>query len=230
MNHWIKQERREKLFVRFDGRAVRAIFTPRYRPVDAFEILARLDEMGYGPDTQAQCHLDGEFMLLSIPDGRRSFKINGDKMTPGISISNSEVGLASLSVSAFILRLVCTNGMVAKTEISASYRHVSTKILTELPQVFERVADGLGKQKDRLKLSIESPVANPLATIESFNRQFALAEREKEAVAWAWPQEVGETMFSVINAYTRAASMKGLPAESSFRLQRVGGEVLGMLS
>ena len=229
MNHWIKTEKNEQMFVRFDGEEVRAIFTPRYKSVDNFEVLARLDEMGYGPDTQVQCHHDGEFMLLSIPDGKKNFKINGDKMTPGISISNSEVGLASLSVSAFILRLVCTNGMVAKTEISASYRHVSTKILAELPQVFQRVADGLGKQKDRLKLSLESVVADPLVTIESFNRQFALGEREKEAVAWSWPQEAGETVFHVVNTYTRAAAMDGLPAESSFRLQRVGGEVLGML-
>jgi hypothetical protein len=189
----------------------------------------KLDEMGYTPDTKVQCSLDGEFMLLSIPDGKRSFKIGTDKMTPGLSIGNSEVGLASLSVSAFILRLVCTNGMVSKDKISASYRHISNKILTELPQVFQKVADGLGKQKDRLKLSLESPVADPLATIERFNRQFALGEREKEAVAWAWPKEAGETMFNVVNAYTRAAAMEGLQAESSFRLQRVGGEVLGML-
>jgi hypothetical protein len=229
MNHWIKNEKREQLFIRFDDKEVRAIFTPRYKPVDNFEVCLRLDEMGYTPDTQVQCYHDAEFMLLSIPDGKRSFKINGDKMTPGISISNSEVGLASLSVSAFILRLVCTNGMVSKTEISASYRHVNTKILTELPQVFERVTDGLGKQKDRLKLSLESPVADPLMTIGNFNRQFALGEMEKSAVEWAWSQDAGETMFNVINAYTRAAAMEGLPAESSFRLQRVGGEVLGML-
>jgi len=229
MNFWIRHEKREQLFLRFDGMDVRAVFTPRYKPVDNFEVLARLDEMGYGPDTQVQCHLDGEFMLLSIPDGKRSFKINGDKMTPGISISNSEVGLACLSVSAFLLRLICTNGLLAKTEISASYRHVSTKILTELSQVFEKVAGGLGKQKDRLKLSLESPVADPLAAIGNFNRHFALGEMEKSAVEWAWPQEAGETMFHVVNAYTRAAAMEGLPAESSFRLQRVGGEVLGML-
>jgi hypothetical protein len=230
MNHWIRQEKREQLFIRFDGQEeIRAIFTPRYKPVDNFEVIARLDEMGYTPDTKVQCSLDGEFMLLSIPDGRKQFKINGDKMMPGLALSNSEVGLASLSVSAFLLRLVCTNGMVSKTEISASYRHVSTKILTELPQVFEKVADGLGRQKDRLKLSLESPVADPLATIERFNKQFVLGEREKEAVAWAYPQEAGETMFNVVNTYTRAAAMEGLPAESSFRLQRVGGEVLGML-
>jgi hypothetical protein len=229
MNHWIKGEKREQLFIRFDGEEVRAVFTPRYKPVDNFEVLARLDEMGYTPDSKVQCSLDGEFMLLSIPDGKRSFKINGDKMTPGISISNSEVGLASLSVSYFIYRIVCSNGLLAKTSISASYRHVSTKILSELPHVFKKVAHGLGKQKDRLKLSLESPVADPLMTIGNFNRQFALGEIEKLAVEWAWPQEAGETMFHVVNTYTRAAAMEGLPAESSFRLQRVGGEVLGML-
>ena len=185
--------------------------------------------MGYTLDTQVQCHLDAEFMLLSIPDGRHTFKINGDKMTPGIAVSNSEIGLASLSISAFILRLVCTNGLVSKTGISTSYRHVSTKILTELPQVFQQVAEGLGTHRERLKLSLESPVADPFVTLERFNREFQLNDPEKEAVAWGWPQEVGGTMFNVMNAYTRAAAMKGLPAESSYKLQRVGGEVLAML-
>jgi hypothetical protein len=76
---------------------------------------------------------------------------------------------------------------------------------------------------------LESLVADPLTTIGNFNRQFALGEMEKSAVEWAWPQEMGESMFHVVNTYTRAAAMEGLPAESSFRLQRVGGEVLGML-
>ena len=66
MNHWIKNEKREQLFIRFDDQEVRAIFTPRYKPVDNFEVLARLDEMGYTPDTQVQCHHDAEFMLLTF--------------------------------------------------------------------------------------------------------------------------------------------------------------------
>ena len=73
--------------------------------------------------------------------------------------------------------------MVAKTEISASYRHVSTKILVELPQVFEKVSYELGNQRDRFKLSLESPVDNPLQTLDQFNKQFALKEPEREAVA-----------------------------------------------
>jgi hypothetical protein len=76
---------------------------------------------------------------------------------------------------------------------------------------------------------LESPVADPLATIERFNRQFGLGEMEKSAVEWAWPKDAGETMFNVVNACTRAAAMERLPAESSFRLQRVVGEVLSLL-
>lgn len=77
---------------------------------------------------------------------------------------------------------------------------------------------------------MESPLDDPLATIDSFNRQFQLGEKEQEAVAWAWPLEAGESMLAVVNTYTRASQYEGLPAESSWKLQRVGGNVLGMLT
>ena len=71
---------------------------------------------------------------------------------------------------------------------------------------------------------------DPLKTIEAFNRQFNLNQPQKEAVEWAWPQEMGDTMFAVVNTYTRASQFKSLPAENSYQLQRVGGAVLGMLN
>jgi len=230
LNHWITKETNDQLLFRFDGKNVRAVFTPKYIPVDNFEVMERLDFLGYGPDTEAQCHLDGEFMSLSIPDGHKAFNINGDRFKPGISISNSEVGLASLSIAAFVLRLVCTNGMVAKTDLSASYRHVSTKVLTEFPQILDKVSYELGSQRTQFQISMESPVDDPLATMKSFNRQFGLNNDEKGALEWAWPYEIGNTMFNVVNAYTRAAQMEGLSAESSHRLQKTGGNILSILN
>jgi hypothetical protein len=230
LNYWIEHEKNEQLFFRFDGRDVRAIFTPKYKPVDNFEICERLDSLGYGPDTQVQAIIDPEFMSLSILDGKKAFDVNGDRFRNGISISNSEVGVASLSIAAFLLRLVCTNGMVSKTEISASYRHISTKILDEFPQVMDKVSYELGAQKHKVGLSMESKVDDPLKTIESFNRQFNLNQPQKDAVEWAWPQEMGDTMFNVVNTYTRASQFKGLSAENSYQLQRVGGNILGMLN
>ena len=230
MNYWIEHEKNEQLFARFDRNSVRAIFTPKYKPVDNMDVILEIYGMGYRPETQVQCHLDDLLMSLSIMDGEKVFEINGDRFRPGVSISNSEVGLASLSISAFILRLICTNGLVSKTELSASYRHVSTKILNEFPVILDKVPVELGRQRHQIGLSMESPVDDPLKTIESFNRQFQLNEPERQAVEWAWPQEAGDTLFSVVNSYTRAAQFKGLSAESSYKLQRVGGNVLGMLS
>jgi len=229
LNYWIKEEKNEELFLRFNGEDVRALFTPRYKPVDNFEVMERLDSLGYKPDTKVQCNLDENFMSLNIPDGK-PFSVNGDKITPGISISNSEVGLSSLHIAAFFLRLVCTNGMVSKTEIGASYKHVSTKILNEFPEVIQKVSGELAGKREQFKLSIESPVDNPESTIESFNREFQLGKVEKEAVEWAWPLEAGDTMFNVVNTYTRAAQYEGLTAEASYRLQRIGGNILGMLN
>ena len=120
--------------------------------------------------------------------------------------------------------------MLAKTEISASYRHVSTKILDELPKVLERVSHELGNQRDRFRSSLESRIDDPIKTFANFNRQFNLNQPQKDAVEWAWPQEAGNTMIHVINTYTKASQMIGLPAESSYRLQKLGGEVLGMLN
>ena len=94
----------------------------------------------------------------------------------------------------------------------------------------DKVSYELGAQKHKIGLSMESPVDDPLKTIETFNRQFNLNHSQKEAVEWAWPSEMGDTMFAVVNTYTRASQMEGLSAENSYQLQRVGGNILGMLN
>jgi len=223
LNHWLAYERNEELFFRFNGDDVRAIFTPRYIPTDNIEVLDKLKSLDYPLDTRVQSSIDDEFMMINIPDGRQSFTINGERMTPGISVSNSEVGLASLSIAAFVLRLVCTNGMISKTEVSASYRHVSNQLLSNLPGVLNSLKSGFGQQKERFRVSLESKVENPEATIESFNRQFELRKEEKEAVEWALAQEYGFTMFSVVNSYTKAAQYELLDGVGDGELDQPEG-------
>ena len=94
----------------------------------------------------------------------------------------------------------------------------------------DKVSYELGAQKQRISLSMESSVENPMSTIDSFNRQFNLNQPQKDAVEWAWPQEMGNNMFAVVNTYTRASQFKDLSAENSYQLQRVGGNILGMLN
>ena len=232
LDYWIEKERNDELFFRMNGDQVRAIFTPKYSPVDNFEVMERLDSIGYDGDTLVQCHLDEEFMSLNIPDPERTFSINGDndKVRQGISIANSEVGLSSLKISAFLLRLVCTNGLVTRTEVDSSYRHVSRRVLEEFESVVNEVSRQLGQHKRQFAISKESPVLNPEETMKNFNRQYQLNEKERDAAHWGLYADYGKTMFHVINGYTRGAQSTDLPAESRHRLQVVGGNILSMVN
>jgi len=87
----------------------------------------------------------------------------------------------------------------------------------------------IGQQQQQLQFSIQSKVDNPESTMMLFNRQFALGEQEKQAVEWGWIFEAGKTMYNIVNAYTKASQYDGLPADSAHKLQRVGGQILGMV-
>ena len=115
---------------------------------------------------------------------------------PASPSANSEVGLSSLRIAAFYLRLVCTNGLIAKTQVAVAYRHVSRKILDDFPAVFAQVSQQQLRQRDQFRLSMESRVDDPLATIEAFNRQFQLTEKEQEAVDWGWMLGTGRDNVS----------------------------------
>jgi hypothetical protein len=54
-------------------------------------------------------------------------------------------------------------------------------------------------------------------TIENFNRQFQIAEKDREATKWGMEQEMGNTVFCVVDAYTRGHSLRG------YRRKRVTG-------
>jgi hypothetical protein len=72
----------------------------------------------------------------------------------------------------------------SKIEVSASYRHISLKILEEFPEVLEWVSFELGQQKSQFRISMQTPVENPLMTLENLSRQFQIGEKEREAVKW----------------------------------------------
>jgi len=67
----------------------------------------------------------------------------------------------------------------------------------------------------------ESTADSPLATIETFNRQFHLGEKERQVVKWGWKKEPGTTVFNVVNAYSRPTQFGRSTAEGSYRPQKV---------
>jgi hypothetical protein len=209
LNHWIReeQEKRETLFCRFNGQKLRAVFTDRYKAIDHMEILSKMVEYGFNPDTEVHYSLDQEILLLRVPDFTRTLGFGEkDKIVPGISVANSEVGILAFEITGYFYRLVCSNGLIAKTAVATKFRHVSRKALEEFPGLLRQVIYESEHSQRRFEISTQTRLDNPLSTIGSFNRQFTLTKKEAEAVTHAWEivQGFSLTVFGARGAERRA--------------------------
>lgn len=232
LNYWLREEQkqRETFFCRFAGDTIRAVFTERYTVLDHMEVLTKMLENGFDHDSEVHFSLDENIMVLKVPEYNRTFGLSeNDKIVPGISIANSEVGILALSIDAFFYRLVCSNGLISKTSVGSRFKHISRRGLDEFHNVLSDVVYQSQSSQRGFQISMETPVDNPMSSIEAFSRQFQLTQNEAEVVKSAWYLEDGATMFHVINAFTRAAKLPGLTAMESYQLERTGGQILGLL-
>ncbi len=229
MNYWLPKERNEEYFVRLNGADdIRAIFTPRYVPVDNHEIVKRLLEIGYNRDTEVCLSMDDGFMAIDIPDPDSSFLLNGnDRFQHGIKITNSEIGISSLRVEAWVLRLVCMNGLVAR-RITGSFvrRHVVTGLVDGLPVLIDEVKKSREYLEEAFHRSLKIVVKDPEETFDTLNRRHSLSPKLRDSVAVVLAgSEIG-TLFDVVQTYTRAAHTGTLSADEKYRLEEVGGMIL----
>lgn len=129
VRHWLCEEPKQGLFRILDGK-VRAVLSDRYRRLDNYDLLEAV--------LPVFNDIDGlKFQLASLTDKKmyvrailpgleRDITGMGDIVQAGVEIRNSEVGAGTLTVSPYIWRLVCLNGMVSNSLISA--RHTGRKI------------------------------------------------------------------------------------------------------
>ncbi len=241
LNHWIRQERKKRkaFLCRFNDTRLRAVFTERYSPIDNQSILKQLLRQGFDPGQQVQYILDDTLFLLKIPEYARAFNVGGycrahgwakDEIVPGVSLANSETGLVPFSVEAFFYRRVCQNGMVVKTsEKMPGSRNMGNKALENFRRTLACVIEDSKKRQFQFMLSTKARVEDPFKSIEAFGRRFGLTQSDIETVRTAYWLEQGETLFHVINAFTRAAQDPGLDAFDKHRLEEAGGRILSLV-
>ncbi|WDP89026.1 MAG: DUF932 domain-containing protein [Desulfobacter sp.] len=236
LNYWIEQERqrRDTFFCRFDGGTLRAVFTERYQPLDNMEILAQLLEQGFKPHMQVQFSLDHGMFLLKIPEFERAFGVNSghgplDEIIPGIAFTNSEVGLIAFSIEAFFYRLICTNGLISVAQKVSKFKHISNRGLENFPETLSGVIDGSIQNQEEFKLSRQSHVEHPIASIDTFSRRFGLSQNDADIVKKSFEQEPGDTLFHIINAFTAAAKADGLSTSDVYKYEKAGGQILSLV-
>jgi hypothetical protein len=227
LNFWLRRLEGTPLFCRFNERKARAFFTPRYKPIDNVEIMAKVLD-AFDPELEVELRLNNEMMVLNLPDYGRSFAVHGDPIMPGTHFGNSEVGFASYSCSVFYVRIVCTNGLIATDQMAVKMRHVKMHALDDFEGTMREVKRLALYQQEKIRISIESKVDDPQATIASFGKQYQLSKEEITIAQAAWEEDPKYTLWNVIQAFTWAAKNEDLPAEVAYRFQKVGGQILAL--
>jgi len=95
---------------------VRAVLSNAYRILDSLEVLDELEEAlaRWVEDlalVDAETDGDGLWVRLAWRRPEHTVEV-GDAVQAGVAVHNSEVGDGALEVRSWLLRLVCTNGMV----------------------------------------------------------------------------------------------------------------------
>ena len=253
VNTWFNREPETRMVRTLDGTA-RAFLSDRYRRIDNAEIAEAvlpiiLDMPGATVDS---CELTDRRMYIKVINERIQTEIvPGDVVQSGILISNSEVGLGSVTVMPLVYRLVCANGMIAAdsgqrkfhigrvNESDGNYevfRSVTIEaedkaFVMKLQDIvratadevqFERIVTAMRKATDAKITSPDVPKVVQLAS-----KDFGITENEGKGILDQLIRSEELSLYGLANAVTRHAQDVG-SYDRSTELEMSAWSILNM--
>ena len=181
------------------GRMARALLSDRYRRIDNMEIASAVLPLFAGSDQYevVSSEVTENRLYLKIVNRRMEMAVvPGDIVQAGVMISNSEVGLGSVSVLPLVYRLVCTNGMVVN-DMGERKNHVG-RAAKAVDDSFHIYSDETMEAEDKAFLLKLRDVT--LAAIEE-SRFAQVVGRLKEAAGIPITGKVTEVVELTARAY-----------------------------
>jgi hypothetical protein len=179
----------------------------------------------------------------------------GDIVESGITISNSEVGYGSVSITPFIYRLVCSNGLkVNDSKIQAKHltssqadrdgvynllsdeakQKDSEALLLKCRDVTESVLSQtvFNDTVDKLREANSVRIEQPKKAIEFISKKFSLNQLEQESVFDRVLNRDDNnnytSKYSIVNAVTNLANSDQVSFDRADDLQSIGGLILNL--
>lgn len=225
-----------ELKIRMQADAVRGIVGPRYAPVGHIDVLRRV--LNSNPNAMGRYMLTDTTLDLQVISLRENTDPGhaGSVIRTGLHVRNSEVGVNSLSLSGLLFRTICLNGLILQGG-TGEYRrrHVgdSGDIINTMSSHISSTMDAAEKFGGgfRNARGIIVPREKTGPAIDALAKTYELGKDEVTAIKSAFQEEYGETLYDVLNAFTRAGTHnKTLGQESRVRLQAIGGRILERVS
>lgn len=253
VNHWMKAKPARRMVRTLDGSA-RAFLSDRYRVIDNEEVLEAIlpviGEIGDVKIESAEVTERRLYLKCLFPKVQTEVS-RGDVVQAGFVLSNSEIGLGSVSIDQLIFRLVCTNGMIRPDNGLKKY-HVGRQIGEgrDASQFFKSdtlIADdrafllklrdvvrGAGEQTKffaavhALAQAREQKIeGDPVKAIEVIQKKVGLQEGERVSVLRHLIEGGDLSRYGIANAITRT-SQDVADYDRATELERIGGNVIDL--
>jgi hypothetical protein len=242
INTWLRGERR--LIRILDGK-VRAILSDRYRIIDNYDLVfLALDEFQKKETVEIhRIDLTETMLYIKAIDRTLTETVKEkDVVYGGLIIRNSEVGASALRIEPFILRKVCSNGLILQrtlkkihlgrqiTEIDDINWSDETKELED-KAFWSKVRDVIRATFDRqtfqswvekLKESTRIEIEKPMEAVNNIVEHLGLSEEQKQKLLMYFSEP---TKYGLINAVANLASQTR-NVEEQIRLEELGGRIL----
>jgi hypothetical protein len=229
VNAWLGRDGSRHTIRTMDGNA-RAFLSDRYRRIDNYDIaksvLPIIGEM-QGARVES-CEITETRMYIKVVNTKLTAEVRkGDVVQAGIAVSNSEVGLGSVSVMPLVYRLVCLNGMIVNDLGKRKY-HIGREneeawelfsdetlqaddaaFMLKLADIVRTAVDEarFGAVVDKLRESAVAKITGPVPdVVELASRQYGFTSSEGDDVLQHLIEGGDLSLYGLSNAVTRTAS------------------------
>lgn len=254
VNTWFMTDPKMRMIRTLDGTA-RAFLSDRYRRIDNFDIAQTvLPILGNLNVTFASNEVTDSRLYIKVVNERLTKEVKpGDYVQSGVIITNSEVGLGTVTIQPLLYRLVCTNGMVVNdVHTRTRRRHIGRgnqadddfvlyaddTLLADDRALMLKIRDTINAALDevhftnlidnmRTATEVKIETTNIPKMVELAAPTFGFTKKESEGILDHLIREGDLTMYGFANAVTRYAQ----DVESydrSTELEEIGYNVLTM--
>ena len=230
--NWLIQNHYEKdvLLRCQDENQVRALLSAQFEPFDNLELLNILEPFCQDA-TVRWYHSDEEVLHVSVtwPNTEEEIRV-GDVVQRGIHISNSEVGVRSVTIAGYVWRVICSNAAIGGGEGGGirRFRHVgdTDKLRDQVSAAIDETYLEGTKMIAQFKASLEKAVDDPYNYLERIakDKTNEMTQDQFKAAMDAFMLEPDNNLYAVTNSITRAAH--AFEGEAKYDMERLGAKVL----
>jgi hypothetical protein len=243
INAWIGEK--DRRLVRVLDRQIRAILSDRYRIMDNYDLLFLAMEEFRKKETVEiyKAEVTETMLYLKAIDRTLTAEITrGDIIYGGLIIRNSEVGASAFRVETFILRKICSNGLIGEHALKKVHLGKQTMEIGEIDWSDEtrELEDKTlwAKARDIIKLTFDSSIfsswvkkmresteiaiGKPIKAVNNVARLANLSEEQRDDLLAYFSEH---TKYGLVNAITSLAR-ETKSADEQIRLEGFGGKLL----